>query len=101
VALAAALQNSAGEHCRAFCGSSSSRSSARERCRSVLWLLQQQKQRWGALQERPVALVAAEAAPGSVAGASCGSDRSRNSAQARCRNVLWLWQQKQRPGAIT
>ena len=44
--------------CGCCCGSCSSRNSVRERCWSVLWLLQQQKQRPGALQERPVAPVA-------------------------------------------
>ena len=33
----------------AFCGSDSSRDSVLERCRSVLWLWQQQGQRFGAL----------------------------------------------------
>ena len=89
----------------AFCGSSSSRNIVWERCGSVLWLQQQQKQRPGALQERSVAPAAAAGktsrsiaralqehsaaltASGSVAKTFCGSSSHRNSVQEHCRNV--------------
>ena len=89
----------------AFCGSSSSRNIVWERCGSVLWLQQQQKQRPGALQERSVAPAAAAGtasrsiaralqehsaaltASGSIAKTFCGSSSHRNSVQEHCRSV--------------
>ena len=88
----------------AFCGSSSSRNIVWERCGSVLWLQQQQKQRLGALQERSVAPAAAGTASrsiaralqehsaaltasGSIAKTFCGSSSHRNSVQEHCRSV--------------
>ena len=75
-----------------------------ERCGSVLWLQQQQKQRPGALQERSVAPAAAGTASrsiaralqehsaaltasGSIAKTFCGSSSHRNSVQEHCRSV--------------
>ena len=87
------------------CGSSINRNSVWERCGSVLWLQQQQKQRPGALQERSVAPAAAAGtasrsiaralqehsaaltASGSVAKTFCGSSSHRNSVQEHCRSV--------------
>ena len=97
------------------CTSNSNRNSVQERCRNVLWLWQQQKQRPGALQERSVApATAAETASGRVLWSQQqqkqrqGALQERSVApaaaqrvQERCRNVLGLWQQrKQRPGTF-
>ena len=73
-----------------------SRCSVWERCRSVLWPRQQQKQRPGtfggatgsrcspaALDERSGAVETSVAASESVGGVSCGSCSSRNNAQKR------------------
>ena len=87
-----------------------SRSSYRS-VRSVLWLLQQQEQCPGALQERPVAPAAAETAvQRSVTGVSrTGPYRFRHTSRSitgafreRYRSVLWLLQQqKQCRGSVT
>ena len=87
----------------AFCGSDSSRNSSRERCKSILWLQQQQKQRPGALQEcgSSSSRSSVQECIGRVAGAFCGSGSSRNSVWECYRNILWLQQQqKQHPGAL-
>ena len=79
----AAAETSSGSVVGAFCGSSNSRNSVRERCKSVLWLQQQQEQRPDALQEHSAALTAS----GSVAKTFCGSSSHRNSVQEHCRSV--------------
>ena len=69
---------------------------------SVMWLLQQQKQRPGSVTGSVLWRVQHQKQrPGTVTGASCGSCSSRSCVWERYRSVLWLLlQQKQRPGAL-
>ena len=56
----AAAETVSGSVTGASCGSCSRKQCRMERCRSVLWLLQQQKQCLGALQECPVSSYSSE-----------------------------------------